>query len=182
MRSAPLKSKTRLNARARKIQLLVLDVDGILTDRRIILGSDGNLVKSFDVRDGFGLVLAHQAGLKTAIITAEESPVVTHRAKQLKIQWVAQAALDKGKAFRRCLAHFRIQPEAVGFIGDDLLDLPILTKVGFSATVPDAPIEVKRHVHYITNCHGGRGAVREIVELILQAQGHWATIVKRYLE
>ncbi len=174
-------TRLQMTARARKIQLLALDVDGVLTDRRIILGSDGTHVKSFDVRDGFGLVLARQAGLKIAIITAEKSHVVTLRAQQLKIDWVAQAARDKAKAFRQLLTHFKLDPKAVAYIGDDLLDLPVLTRVGFSATVADAAPEVKRRVHYVAALPSGRGAVREVVELILRAQGHWPRIMKRFL-
>ncbi len=176
------RSRLTVHARARKVRLLVLDVDGVLTDGRITLDSHGNQIKSFYVRDGFGLVLARHAGLKTAFLTAERSGAVAFRAKQLKIDWVAQGALDKGPAFQRCLAYFRLSPEAVGFIGDDLLDLPVLTRVGFSATVSDAPEEVKRHVHYVTTASGGRGAVRELVELILNSQGRWDRLVQRYLE
>ncbi len=175
------KTRSQIAARARRIQLLALDVDGVLTDRRIVLGSDGHHVKSFDVRDGFGLVLAREAGLRIAIITAEESNVVTLRARQLKIDWVAQAARDKAKAFQQLLVHFRLNPQAIGYIGDDLLDLPVLRRVGFSATVADAAPEVKRRVHYVAALPGGRGAVREIVEFILQSQGHWPRIMKRFL-
>ena len=167
--------------RARRVRLLILDVDGVLTDRRIIVASDGNQIKAFDVRDGFGLVLARQAGLKTAIITAERSSVVARRAQQLKVDWVAQFARDKAKAFKRCLAHFGIPAVAASFIGDDLLDLPVLTQVGLSATVADGTAELKKRVHYVTAAPGGRGAVRELVELILQAQGKWRGIVQRYL-
>ena len=174
-------TRSQVAARARKVQLLALDVDGVLTDRRIILGSDGIHVKSFDVRDGFGLVLARDAGLKIAIITAEESNIVTLRAKQLKIHWVAQAARDKAKAFQQLLTHFRLRPERIAYIGDDLLDLPVLKRVGFSATVADAAAEVKSRVHYVAALPGGRGAVREVVELILRAQGHWPAIMKRFL-
>ena len=159
----------------------MLDVDGVLTDRRIVISSNGAQTKAFDVQDGFGLVLARKAGLKTAIITAERSTVVTLRAQQLKVDWVAQFARDKAKAFQRCLKHFKIAPESVGFVGDDLLDLPVLKKVGFSVAVADARPEVKRHVHYVTSVGGGRGAVREVVELILHAQGFWAPIVQGYL-
>ena len=175
------RNESKLKGCLQKIRLLVLDVDGILTDRRIMLDSDGRMVKSFDVQDGFGLVLARQVGLKTAIITAERSNIVTLRAKQLKVEWIAQGARDKGKAFQRCLRHFHLAPHAVAFMGDDLLDLPVLTRVGFSATVPDAPTEVRERVHYVTRSHGGRGAVREVVEFILRTQGHWATILQRYL-
>lgn len=168
--------------RAQKVRLLILDVDGVLTDGRIVISSNGVETKAFDVRDGFGLVLARGAGLKIALITAERSSVIPHRAKQLKIDWVAQFARDKAKAFRRALSHFKVRPEAVAYVGDDLLDLPVLIQVGFSATVRDASEEVKRRVHYITKAPGGRGAVREVVELILRVQGRWEAIVKGYLE
>lgn len=171
-----------MRSRAKKIRLLVLDVDGVLTDGRIIVGSDGVQVKSFDVRDGFGLVLARKAGMKTAIITAERSKTVTYRAKALGIDWVAQFARDKARAFRRCCEHFRVRPEKVCYMGDDLLDLPVLRQVGLSVSVPEAPPEVKRRVDYITKAPGGRGAVREVIELILQAQGHWTKIVQGYLK
>ena len=174
-------TKSQLDRRARKVKLLVLDVDGVLTDRRIVISSNGTQTKAFDVQDGFGLVLARKAGLKTAIITAERSTVVTLRAQQLKVDWVAQFARDKRKAFQRCLRHFKISPESVGFVGDDLLDLPVLKKVGFSAAAADARPEVKRHVHFVASAGGGRGAVREVVELILHAQGHWNRIVQGYL-
>lgn len=173
--------RSEIQNRARRVELLILDVDGVLTDRRIILGSDGHHVKAFDVRDGFGLVLARQAGLKTAIITAEESSVVTFRAKQLRFDWVAQAARDKAKALKECCAHFKITPRAIAYVGDDLLDLPVLTKVGFSATVADGAEDVKRRVHYVAQLPGGRGAVREIIELILKAQRRWAGVVERFL-
>ncbi len=163
------------------MKLLIVDVDNILTDGRIILDSLGRPVKSFDVQDGFGLVLARKAGLKLAIITAEKSNVVKVRAKQLKITWVAQRALDKLSAYRDCLAHFKVPPSAVCYIGDDLLDLPVLTRVGFSATIPGARPEVKTRVHFVTRAHGGRGAVRELVEFILKAQGRWEGIVRGYL-
>jgi len=175
-------TRAQLTVRARRVQLLILDVDGVLTDRRIILGSDGSQFKAFDVQDGFGLVLARKAGIKTALITAERSQAVAWRASQLKIDWVAQFARDKAKALKKCLAHFRISPEAAGYVGDDLLDLPVLSRVGFRAAVADARPEVRRAVHYVTKIPGGRGAVREVVELILRAKKAWPGIVRGYLQ
>jgi 3-deoxy-D-manno-octulosonate 8-phosphate phosphatase (KDO 8-P phosphatase) len=172
----------KLQAAARRIKLLILDVDGVLTDGRMMLSSNGDQTKVFDVRDGFGIVLAHQAGLKTAIITAERSGVVSHRAQRLGIGWVEQAALEKGKALGRCLKHFRLKPEEAAYIGDDLLDLPVLTRVGLGVAVADADPEVKRHVHHVTKARGGWGAVRETIELLLKAQGHWAAVLRRYLK
>jgi 3-deoxy-D-manno-octulosonate 8-phosphate phosphatase (KDO 8-P phosphatase) len=169
----------KLLARARRVRLLVLDVDGVLTDGRIVLTEDGRQTKCFDVRDGFGLVLAKQAGWKLALITAERSGTVTHRARRLKVDWVAQYARDKRLALERCLKHFRVPLEAVAYVGDDLLDLPVLKRVGFSAAPADAEDLVKRHVHYVTRAKGGRGAVREIVEVLLKAQGRWEELVER---
>jgi 3-deoxy-D-manno-octulosonate 8-phosphate phosphatase (KDO 8-P phosphatase) len=163
------------------VKLLILDVDGVLTDGRIVLDDRGGQTKFFDVRDGFGLVLARQAGLKTAIITAERSPVVTYRARRLQMDWVAQFARDKDAALQRCLKHFRLGPEAAAYVGDDFLDLPVLTQVGFSAAPADGHEEVKRHVHYVARLGGGRGAVREVIEVLLKAQGRWSPILQRYL-
>ncbi len=173
--------RSELLARAQKIQLLLLDVDGILTDGRIVVDSNGAQLKAFYVRDGFGIVLARQAGLKIGFLTAEQSETVAFRARQLKIDWIAQGAMDKAKAFRECLSHFRLTADEVSFIGDDLLDLPVLLQVGLSATVPDAPDHVVKHVHYVTKKLGGKGAVRELIELILGSQGRWEAVVKRFV-
>lgn len=175
-----MSERTQLVARARRIKLLALDVDGVLTDRRIVLSSTGSQTKHFDVQDGFGLYLARTAGLKSAIITAEKSEVVSLRARRLQIDWVAQFARDKGKVFEKCLKHFKLSAAQTAYIGDDLLDLPALSRAGFSATTADAHPEVRRRVHYVTRAPGGRGAVREVIELLLKAQGHWPAIVKRY--
>jgi 3-deoxy-D-manno-octulosonate 8-phosphate phosphatase (KDO 8-P phosphatase) len=168
--------------RARRIRLLIVDVDGVLTDGRMIVDSNGTETKSFDVKDGLGLVLAGKAGLKTAIITAERSPVVSSRARRLKIGWVAQGAKDKSEALDRCLKFFGVTEVEAAYIGDDLLDGPVLARVGLSAAVADARPEIKAVVHYVTRACGGHGAVREFTELILRAQGKWAPIVKRYLK
>ena len=169
-----------LLTRARRVKLLILDVDGVLTDGRIIVSDGGKQLKAFDVQDGFGIVLAHGVGLKTAIITAERSEVVTLRARRLQIGWVAQFARNKAKALDRCLTHFKMKPEVAAYVGDDLLDLPVLRRVGLSAAVADAHPDVKRRVHYVTAARGGRGAVRELVELILKAQGHWPAVLRKY--
>ncbi len=152
----------------------------MLTDGRIVLASDGGQIKFFDVRDGFGLVLARQAGLRTAIITAERSRVVTLRARRLKVDWVAQFARDKEKALSRCLTHFGIPARQACYVGDDLLDLPALRRVGFPVAVAGADPEVRRRCRYVTRLPGGRGAVREVIELILKAQGRWGRILRRY--
>ena len=173
-------SRSGLLARAKKIKLLLLDVDGVLTDGRIVVDSNGVQLKAFYVRDGFGIVLARKAGLKIGFLTAEQSKTVAFRAEQLKIDWMAQT-MDKASAFRECLSHFKLSADQVSFIGDDLLDLPVLMRVGLSATVPDVTSQVRRDVHYITHKQGGKGAVRELIELILNAQGRWKQVVQQFI-
>ena len=167
--------------RAKRIRLLALDVDGVLTDGRIVLDDLKGHYKNFDVHDGFGLVLWWKAGLRSAIITAERSQVVTRRAAQMKVAWVAQYARDKRKAYERLRRRFRLPDQAVCFIGDDLLDLPVLTRVGLAVATANAVPEVRQRVHYVTAKPGGRGAVREVVELILKAQGRWALLVRGFM-
>ena len=170
-----------LLAKVRRVQLLALDVDGVLTDGRIVLDDAVGHYKNFDVHDGFGLVLWWKAGHQSAIITAERSQIVTRRAKQMKIGWVAQYARDKRKAYDRLRAHGRLPASAICFIGDDLLDLPVLTRVGLAVATANAVPEVRRAADYVTRKPGGRGAVREVVELILRAQGRWAPLVEGFL-
>lgn len=171
-----------LMARARRVKLIVLDVDGVMTDGRIVVSDNGSQIKNFDVRDGLGIVLARKAGLKTAILTAEASRAVSLRARKLKVDWVKQLARDKAEAFSQCLKFFRLTASQAAYIGDDLVDLPVLTKAGLSATVPEASPEVRRRSHYVTSQGGGCGAVREFIELILKAKGRWAGLVEGYLE
>lgn len=168
-------------ARARQIRLLALDVDGVLTDGRIVLDDRAGHSKNFDVHDGFGLVLWWKAGLTSAIITAERSQVVTRRARQMRVAWVAQYARDKRKAYDRLRARFRLPDEQICFLGDDLLDLPVLTQVGLAVATANAVPEVKRAAQYVTHRAGGRGAVRETIELLLKAQGRWAPLVSGFL-
>ncbi len=169
-----------MEERIKKIKVLALDVDGVLTDGRIIFDSKGVETKFFNVQDGFGLVLLKRAGLKTAIITARASKVVTLRAKDLNIDKVYQDAYPKSKAYASMLKAFKIKNEEVCFMGDDLPDLPILKQVGFAVSVPQAASEVKAAVHYVTNKNGGAGAVRETIELILKTQGKWQGILSKY--
>ena len=158
-----------------------MDVDGVLTDGRMIFGDRGVQMKEFDVRDGFGIVLARKTGLKTAFLTAEKSRAVSLRAKKLQVDWAAQGLRDKAGAFDDCLRRFRLKAEQACYIGDDLIDLPVLLRVGLSATVADGHPELKRRVHYVSPLPGGRGAVRDVIELILRAQNRWPGILRRYL-
>ena len=157
----------------KKIKCVAMDVDGVLTDGRIIMDSNGVETKNFDVQDGLGIVFLKKCGIKTAIISARPSKVVAHRAKDLKIDKVYVGVYPKLSAYESMLKKFKVLDEEVCFIGDDLADLSIMRRCGVSMAVANAVLEVKQIADYVTVRPGGRGAVREAVELILQAQGHW---------
>lgn len=161
----------------KKIKVLAMDVDGVLTDGNIIVDSDGREIKIFNVLDGFGIVVAGKAGLKTAIITARFSAPVEFRAKDLRVDKIYQAAFPKIKAYEEMLKEFSVKDSEVCFVGDDLPDVPVLKRVGFAVSVPNAAKGVKEHADYITKKAGGSGAVREVVELILTAQGKWTKVL-----
>lgn len=169
--------KKDLENKLKKIKLLILDVDGILTNGEIILDHDGNEIKIFNVQDGFGIVLLRQCGIKCAIITARYSKAVDARAKDLKIDKVYQDAKPKTIAYERLLKLMKLKDEEACFMGDDLTDLSVLKRVGLSVSVPNGVGEVKRLVDYVTSNEGGKGAVREMVELILKAQNKWKNII-----
>jgi 3-deoxy-D-manno-octulosonate 8-phosphate phosphatase (KDO 8-P phosphatase) len=169
-----------MEQRLQKIRLLLLDVDGVLTDGRIIYGSDGTETKAFDVKDGHGLKMLQRAGLLTGIITGRESTVVLHRARELGIEIVHQAAKDKLIPYRQILSDLGLSDDQVAYVGDDIVDLPILRRVGFAATVADCVEDVREHVHYVTNRPGGRGAVREICDLLLRGGGYWESVAGKY--
>jgi len=157
----------------KKIKVVAMDVDGVLTDGRIIVDSNGVETKNFDVQDGFGIVFLRKCGLKTAIISARESGVVAHRAQDLKIDKVYVGVYPKIGAYEGMLKEFNVIDEEVCFIGDDLADLMVMRRCGIGIAVANAVFEIKQIADYVTNKRGGHGAVREAIELILQAQGHW---------
>lgn len=169
-----------MEERLRKIRLLLLDVDGVLTDGRIFYDNHGVETKAFDVRDGHGLKLLQRAGLEVGIITGRSSEVVSVRAKELGIDIVYQGVKDKLIPFREILAARSLAAEEVAYVGDDVVDLPVLRRVGFAATVADASEDVRPLVHYVARSCGGRGAVREICELILKRTGLWQQVAGRY--
>lgn len=156
---------------AAKVELLLLDVDGVLTDASIFYGPAGSELKAFSTRDGFGIRLLREAGVETGLITARSSEAVRRRAEDLKLRHVYQGAGNKIKAFNKILADQDLRPEQVAYMGDDWLDLPVLLRVGLAAAVADAVPEVKEAAHYVTSRPGGRGAVRELCELIIEAKG-----------
>ena len=171
-----------LRERAKRVKLLILDIDGVMTDGRLIYSVYGDELKFFDVQDGFGITLLNRAGIKSVIITAKKSRIVKLRARDMRISKAYQGYLDKLIAFDRALKKFRVKPEEVCFIGDDLIDVPILKRVGFAVAVPNAVEEVKQAAHHITSKTGGRGAVREICDLILKSQDKWDLATEKYLK
>jgi 3-deoxy-D-manno-octulosonate 8-phosphate phosphatase (KDO 8-P phosphatase) len=166
--------------RARKTRLLMMDVDGVLTDGRIIQDSHGQELKVFDVKDGHGIVMAHRAKLQTALISGRESETTVRRAQELGIALVFQKTWNKLEVYEKILDDTKYTPDEVAYVGDDLVDIPLLRRVGFAVAVADAVDEVKATAHLITQRPGGRGAVREVIELILRAQGHWDILIERY--
>lgn len=154
------------------LKAIIMDVDGVLTDGRIVVDGNGVESKFFDVQDGFGVVFAKKCGFKTGIISARPSPVTQVRAKDLGIDAVMMV-YPKINAYEQMKVQWGLTDQEICFIGDDLADLKVLKQVGFAATVSNAVIEVKQVAHYVAAKAGGRGAVREIIELILKAQGKW---------
>lgn len=173
--------KPKLVDKIRRIKLLILDADGVMTDGSIIYTDAGSEIKAFNVRDGHGIKLLMRAGIGVAIITARESKVMAHRAKNLGITDLYQGRIDKITAFDEILKEKVLNPIQVAYIGDDIIDLPVLRQVGFSVAVADAVDDVKERVDYVTTACGGKGAIREVVELLLKSQGKWEEILKRYL-
>ena len=165
-----------------KIKLLLLDVDGVLTNGQIIYDNQGNELKAFDVKDGHGLKLLQRAGIKIGIITGRSSDVVRLRAKELGIEILYQGALRKLEPYLEILSEQGLTDDQVAYVGDDVIDLPILRRVGFSATVADAVPEVPPLVDYVASRPGGRGAVREICDLLLRASGQWDELTKKYFD
>jgi len=166
--------------RARKARLLMMDVDGVLTDGRIIQDGHGHELKAFDVKDGHGIVMAHRAMLRTALISGRESETITRRAEELGIELVFQKIWNKLEVYEKILVDTGLTHDEVVYIGDDLIDIPLLRRVGLAVAVADAVDEVKAAAHLITERPGGQGAVREVIELILRAQGHWDSLLERY--
>lgn len=167
--------------RAAQVRMMIFDVDGILTDGSLYFGPEGEVIKSFNVLDGHGIKLLQQSGVVTAIISARQSAIVTRRATDLGIVHVQQGIHDKRRAFEQLLEQTAIPMDACGFVGDDVIDLPILTRVGFAASVPNGHPEVRQRVDYVTQAGGGRGAVREICDFILRAQGNYEAALAPYL-
>lgn len=164
-------SSANLKSRAKGIKLILLDVDGVLTDGRIVLDSRGNELKFFHVRDGHGIKLAQNAGIHIGIITGRNSEVVNIRARELGITEVHQGAYDKEEIYVSILKKYGLRHEEVAFIGDDIVDVPILKRVGIAVGVKDADRSIMPFVHMVTKAGGGRGAVREFIDFVLECKG-----------
>lgn len=172
----------KLEQKIKNIKMLLLDVDGVLTNGNIFLGNNDIELKSFDIHDGFGIKMAQQGGIKVGIITGRTSKAVIKRAKELQLDEIFQGQINKIRAYHQILTKYKLKDNEVAYIGDDLFDLPILNHVGFSVAVANARDEVKTRVDYITRSPGGKGAVREVIDLILKSQNKWEDVLEKMIE
>lgn len=170
-----------LSERARSLKWLLFDVDGVFTDGRLFYGPEGERYKAFDVRDGLGIKLAQKAGLKVGILSGRISEALRFRAGELGIDALIMDRSDKKPAFEELLATRKLAPERIAYMGDDLLDLPVLLRCGLSFAPADAVPEVRERVHKVLLRPGGRGAVREMCEFVLRARGEWDHLIAPYL-
>ena len=170
-----------IERRASRIKLFLMDCDGVLTDGRITLLENGDEEKSFHTRDGHGLVLLHRAGLSSGIISGRTSSLVERRARELGMHYVRQGTWDKVKDFEELLEEAGLEANEVAFIGDDVTDIPLMQRSELAIAVADAAAETRAAAHYVTGLPGGFGAVREVCELILKAQGRWSELMRKYM-
>ena len=166
--------------RAKRIRLLLLDVDGVMTDGRLGFDGAGREFKSFYARDGIGIRLIQRAGLRVGILSGRRAKVVELRARELGIDLLRQKVQDKARGLKEILKKEKLRPDQICYVGDDLVDLPVLTRVGLAVAVADAAPEVKAVAHVLTRKPGGMGAVREVCEILLKAQGKWKAGVQKY--
>ena len=166
--------------RAARVKVMIFDVDGVLTDGSLTYGPDGEVTKTFYVLDGLGIQLLNRTGVQTAIISARTSPIVIKRAADLGITHVFQGQHDKRLAFAELLDKTGVTAEECGYIGDDVIDLPLFVRVGFAVTVPSGHPEVQYRAHYVTKNLGGRGAVREVCDMVMRARGTYEQALAPY--
>jgi 3-deoxy-D-manno-octulosonate 8-phosphate phosphatase (KDO 8-P phosphatase) len=167
--------------RAAKIRLILFDVDGVLTDGTLLLHADGSESKVFDIKDGTGIVWAQRLGLTVGFLSARSSAATSQRAAQLGITLVHQGVASKLETYEQIADSLMLDEGEVAYMGDDILDLPVLTRVGLAAAPADASEDVRRRVHWVAQAKGGAGAARELIELILRAQGRWDSVLASYL-
>ncbi len=169
-----------LRSRILPVRMMIFDVDGVLTDGRVIYQDDGTEIKAFDARDGHGIKLLQRAGIEVAVISGRACKAVEKRAAALGIARLYQNALIKMEYYEKILAETGLTDREIGYMGDDLIDIPVMRRVGFSAAVSDASPHVLPYSHYVTERRGGRGACREVCELLLQVRGLWDQVTGRY--
>jgi len=177
----PEPGNRNLEDKASPIKLILLDVDGVLTDGAVVMYGDGSESKRFHIRDGIALVWAQRAGLKVGILSARHSGATTQRAAQLGITLVHQGVASKLETYDQIADSLMLEDEQVAYMGDDILDLPVLARVGLAAAPADAAEDVRTRVHWVSRAKGGDGAARELIELILRAQDKWDSIVATYV-
>ena len=170
-----------LQAKAARIRLFLFDVDGVLTDGTVVMHGDGSESKGFHIRDGAAIVWAQRAGVPVGLLSARSSGATAHRAAQLAVRIVEQGVKSKLRAYEQIARDARVADEDVAYMGDDLLDLPVLARVGLSAAPADAAPEVRERVDWVSSVNGGRGAARELIEMVLRAQQRWDEVVQHYL-
>lgn len=168
-------------AKAKKIKLVIFDVDGVLTDGSLFYGDDGQEYKAFNSQDGHGMKMLQESGVLVGVITGRTSNVVAHRMKNLNITHVYQGKLHKLPAYEELIQKLSLSPEQVAYVGDDVVDLPIMIRVGLAISVPGGHELAKRHAHWVTSRQAGFGAAREICELIMKAQGSYEPAIDKYL-
>ena len=171
-----------ITARASKIKLVLFDVDGVLTDGKILLHADGSESKQFDIKDGTGIIWAQRAGLTVGFLSARTSAATGQRAAQLGITLVHQGVPSKLEAYEQIVDSLLLEDEDVAYMGDDVLDLPVLGRVGLATAPADAVEEVRRRVHWVSSANGGQGAARDLIDAILRAQGRWEALLAEYVE
>lgn len=176
MGSAPV-----IEERAARIRLILFDVDGVLTDGTLLLHADGSESKVFDIKDGTGIVWAQRLGLTVGFLSARSSAATTQRAAQLGITLVHQGVASKLETYEQIADSLMLEEDEVAYMGDDILDLPVLARVGLAAAPADAAADVRSRVHWVAHARGGAGAAREMIELILRAQGRWEEVLATYL-
>jgi 3-deoxy-D-manno-octulosonate 8-phosphate phosphatase (KDO 8-P phosphatase) len=169
-------------SKAKNVRVLVLDVDGVLTDGRIAIDDRGIESKFFNAKDGHGLRMLMRANIQVVLLSGRESEATRHRARELGIAKVYQNIHNKIEAYEQILEGSGLEDHQIAYVGDDLVDLPLLKRVGFSAVVRDSVNEIKPFADYVTEQEGGKGAVREIIEFILKAQGKWERVTQRYYQ
>jgi len=177
-----LKVDKELRERVMPVRLMIFDVDGVLTDGSIVFHDDGSELKVFDVHDGHGIKLLQRAGIEVAIITGRSCRAVEHRAAGLGISRVYQGIHRKLEAFERIMVETGFEPRQLGYMGDDLIDIPVMRRVGFSVSVPNAVAHVLPFAHYVTRARGGHGACREVCEILLRVQGLWEQVTMDYFK